>query len=64
MGGNSDSAEPLTILSLCDLLQNMLIENGMRDLPVMVTKYEDDYSWVESVYLDWFNVVGEAVVIG
>lgn len=26
----------LTILSLCDLLQDLLIENGMEDMPVLV----------------------------
>ncbi len=34
MGSNIKGEGPLTILTLCDRLQELLIENGMQDLPV------------------------------
>lgn len=42
MGGNSESARnvPLTILTLCDRLQDLLIENGMEDAPITFVWYD------------------------
>ena len=34
MGSDAKGEGPLTILGLCDLLQQMLMENQMQDLPI------------------------------
>lgn len=49
--------EPLTILSLCDHLQELLIENGMEDCRV----YRDDA--LDSLFADDVELRGGAVVI-
>lgn len=54
MGSNSESArknEPLTVLSLCDRLQNLLVENGMEDAPITSVWYDLD-DRVEDPMLD------------
>lgn len=54
MGSNSESArksEPLTVLSLCDRLQDLLVENGMEDAPITFVWYDLD-DRVEDPMLD------------
>lgn len=34
MDSNTKGEGPLTILTLCDRLQELLVDNGMEDLPV------------------------------